>query len=488
MKRKIGILLATAALPLTLAGCFTQGADDADALRVALQFNPVAEFSPYSDDAVLVTRAGGAEMLVGMDEDGMAVPELAESWEVKDARTVVFTLPEGVTFQDGTPVDGESVANSLSRSIGAAARPKGLGSNTLAATATGVREVTVTSDKDDPILVNRFADPGTMILSPGAYTGEAPDPFGHGTGPFTLTTKNPDGTVSAEAFEDYRLGAPATEALTVSFIEDSAARVNALRAGEQDVVKGIPIASRGEIDDDDVSDVDLPRVNLLHFNTTKGVFADEELRTAVAAAIDAEPVVRDIFEGQAANPKGSIFNRSSDWADATPETTVQSGAEGEGKKITLATWDSRPELPDTANLVADQLRKMGFVVAVTVADYNSLEPDMLEGNFDLIVGSRNYMFGASDPVSFLQSDFTCASAYNLSQLCDADIDAEIDEAAELTDPGERLAAAARIGAMIVADGAAVPLAHERLLVGTDGVTGIDLNPMERHLITEKTAK
>lgn len=465
MKRKIGILLATAALPLTLAGEFTQGADGADALRVALQFNPVPEFSPYSDDAVLVTRAGGAEMLVGMDEDGVAVPELAESWEVKDARTVVFTLPEGVTFQDGTPVDGESVANSLSRSIGAAARPKGLGSNTLEATATGEREVTVTSDKDDPILVNRFADPGTMILSPGAYTGEAPDPFGHGTGPFTLTTKNPDGTVSAEAFADYRLGAPATEALTVSFLEDSAARVNALRAGEQDVVKGIPIASRGEIDDADVSDV--------------------APRTAVAAAIDAAPVVRDIFEGQAANPKGSIFNRSSDWADATPETTVQPGGEGEGKKVTLATWDSRPELPDTANLVADQLRTMGFDVDVTVADYNSLEPDMLEGNFDLIVGSRNYMIGASDPISFLQPDFTCASTYNLSQLCDADI----DKAAELTDPEERLAAAAaRIGAMIVADGAAVPLAHERLLVATDGVTGIDLNPMERHLITDKTAK
>lgn len=128
---------------------------------------------------------------------------------------------------------------------------------------------------------------------------------------------------------------------------------------------------------------------------------------------------------------------------------------------------------------------MGFDVDVTVADYNSLEPDMLEGNFDLIVGSRNYMIGASDPISFLQPDFTCASTYNLSQLCDADI----DKAAELTDPEERLAAAAaRIGAMIVADGAAVPLAHERLLVATDGVTGIDLNPMERHLITDKTAK
>lgn len=487
MKRKIGILLATAALPLTLAGCFTQGSDNADALRVALQFTPVAEFSPFSDDNVLVTRAGAAEMLVALDEDGVAVPELAESWDVKDAHTVVFTLAEGVTFQDGTAVDGEAVANSLTKAIDAATRPKGLGSNKLEAKATGELEVTVTSDKDDPILVNRFSDPGTMILSPAAYEGDEPDPFGHGTGPFTLTAKNSDGTVSAEAFENYRLGKPATDALTVSFIEDGGARVNALRAGEQDVVKGIPIASRAEIGDADITDVDLPRVELLHFNTEKGVFADRELRTAVAAAIDAEPVVRDIFEGQAENPKGSIFNRASDWAAKAPETSVVAGAKGDGKKVKLATWDSRAELPETANLVADQLRKLGFEVDVTVADYNSLEADMLEGSYDLVVGSRNYMSGA-DPISFLQTDFTCEGSYNLSQLCNADIDAEIDKAAALTNQEERLAAASRIGADIVADGAVVPLAHEKLLVGTDGVTGLDFNPMERHLITEKTAK
>ncbi|MBC6747551.1 ABC transporter substrate-binding protein [Corynebacterium sp. LK19] len=488
MNRKIGLILATAALPFGLASCFAQGSGDADALRVALQFEPVAEFSPYSDDAVLSTRAGATEMLVAIDDEGTVKPELTEKWEVKDARTVVFTLPDGLTFHDGTPVDAQAVANSLTHAIDAPTRPKGLGKNQLQATATGDREVTVTSDKDDPILVKRFADPGTMILSPAAFEGDAPDPFGHGTGPFELETKNPDGTVSARAFADYRNGKPETETLTLSFIGDSTARTNALRADEQDLVKGLPISSLGGLDDVDVSKVDLPRVNLLHFNTAKGVFADAELRKEVAAAIDPEPVVRDIFEAQAVNPKGSIFNRSASWAAATPETTVKPGPNGKGKEIRLATWDSRAELPEVANLVADQLRKMGFTVDITVADYNSLEADMLEGNFDVIVGSRNYMLGAADPISFLQSDFTCESSYNLSQLCNQTIDVDIEKAAELGDDEERLSAAARIGAEIVADGAVVPLSHEKSLIGAKNVRGIALDPMERHLITEKTAK
>lgn len=490
MKRKIGLLLVSAALPLSLVGCFTQGSDNADALRVALQFKPVAEFSPYSDDASLATRAGATEMLVSIDADGTIKPELAEKWEVKDPRTVVFTLPEGVTFQDGTPVDAKAVANSLMHAIDAPTRPKGLGKNKLHAEATSDREVTVTSDKDDPVLVNRFTDPGTMVLSEAAYEGDAPDPFGHGTGPFTLKTKNADGTVSAEAFADYRLGKPATDALTLSFIEDSAARTSALRAGEQDLVKGMPIASLNDVGDAEITPVDLPRVDLLHFNTAKGIFADKKLRTAVSAAIDAEPVVKDIFENQATNPQGSIFNRDSEWAKEAPRTTVRplDSKVGEGKKVRLATWDSRAELPDTANLIADQLRKMGFDVDITVADYSTLEKEMLAGSFDVVIGSRNYMLGSADPLSFLETDFTCESSYNLSQLCNPEIDAEIDKASELTDQDQRLAAATRIGAEIVADGAVVPLAHEKQLLGSNGTRDFARDSMERHLITEKTTK
>lgn len=493
---KMGLLLVTAAMPFSLAACFTGGSADADALKVALQFNPVADFSPYSDDATLSTRAGATEMLVAIGNDGSIQPELAEKWEMKDARTAVFQLREGVTFQDGTPMDAKAVAAALQSAIDAPTRPKGLGKADLKATATGDREVTVNSSEDDPVLVQRFSDPGTMILSPAAYEGEAPNPFGHGTGPFTLTTKNADGTVSAEAFDQYWKGAPETKSLTISFIEDAAARTNSLRAGEQDVVKGLPVTALQEIGSDEVTEIDLPRAVLMYLNTKTGVFADKDLRTAVAGAIDTQSVVSDIFEGVAGDARGSIFNRSAQWANIDGDGTFTAEKSplaadpklGEGKTIRLATWDSRAEQPEIANLIADQLRKLGFTVDITVADYNALEKDLLAGEFDAVIGSRNYMLGAADPVSFLQSDFSCEGSYNIPQLCDAEIDSEIAKAATITDPNQRLEAAARIGKDLVADGAVVSLAHEKQLLGAKDVDGLATDSMERHVITEKTSK
>lgn len=75
MKKKLGLAVATLAVATTLSGCFTDaGQANDDALRVALQFKPVADFSPYSDDAMLNLRMGAVETLVTLDEDGKPKP------------------------------------------------------------------------------------------------------------------------------------------------------------------------------------------------------------------------------------------------------------------------------------------------------------------------------------------------------------------------------------------------------------------------------
>lgn len=131
---------------------------------------------------------------------------------------------------------------------------------------------------------------------------------------------------------------------------------------------------------------------------------------------------------------------------------------------------------------------MGFTVDITVADYDSLEADMLKGNLGVIIGSRNYMLGVADPISFLQSNFTCEGSYNLSQLYSQIIDTDIEKAVKLGDDEERLSAVARIGTEIIVDGTVAPLSHKKSLVGAKNVRGIALDPIERHPITGKVAE
>jgi peptide/nickel transport system substrate-binding protein len=118
-----------------------------------------------------------------------------------------------------------------------------------------------------------------------------------------------------------------------------------------------------------------------------------------------------------------------------------------------------------------------------------LEPDLLEGKFDAVVGNRSYLLDSGDPISYLASDLTCGGAYNLSRLCDPAVDAAVGQAAAVTDPVARQAAALKIEDSVLATGALVPLAHERARIGiAPGVTGVPADSFERHLVTRTTRR
>lgn len=486
------VVAGTAALvcSLTIAGCTTpeEGGASGSELGVALPFKPVASLSPFSDDSVLNTRMGVAETLVTLDKEGKPTPWLAESWETVGDDTVVFKLRKDVKFHDGSAFNGEAVANSLQQAFQAASRPKGLGKVDLEFKATGEHEVTVKAAKPDPILVQRFTDTGTVILSNAAYKGEAPSLKGTGTGPFELTDVNAT-EAKAKAFADYWGGTPKLEQLKVQFIEDGSARANAVRTAEVNLAQAVPLAQLGELSELENQSTLLPRGVYLHLNSKKGAFTDPKMRAAAVDAIKSDVIVEKIYEGHADKATGSIFNADATWAkDAKSANSTDGKAEANNKEIRLATWNERPELPEVASVIADQLRSAGFKVDVVVTDYDSLEPDLLEGKFDAVIASRNYQFGAADPVSFLSSDYTCEGSYNLSLYCNAEVDAAVDKALSIADTDKRYAEAANIGAMIVKDNAVVPLAFEHSMLSYKDVNSLNFDPFERRLITNETTR
>ena len=479
----VGISVAAAACTTPEGG----QSQDSSSLAISLPFKPVASLSPFSDDAVLNTRMGIAETLVTLDADGKPQPKLAESWTTPDPNKVVFTLRDGIKFHDGTPVNAESIVTSLHHAWDAPSRPKGLGKKALTFEATGDHEVTVTSEVADPILPQRFADPGTVILSQDAYTGDTPTVKGHGTGPFQLSEVDST-SATATKYADYWDGAPKLERLTVRFIEDGNARANAIRAGEVSMAQAVPIAQLGELRDLTIDSTPLPRGVYLHLNTSKGEFADPAIRAAAAQAVRPDAIVDSIYEGHAGKTHGSLFNEKTEWAShVDSHNNTDNAADAHGKAITLATWKERPELGEVASVVADQLREAGFEVNVVVRDYKSMEPALLGGEYDAVIGSRNYQSGAADPVSFLASDYTCEGSYNLSRYCNPEIDEAIAKADGTTDNEERYTQAAEVGAKIVGDNAVIPLAHEYSINAYDTVSNLNFDPFERLLVTKDTA-
>ncbi|GAA1474982.1 ABC transporter substrate-binding protein [Corynebacterium felinum] len=489
--RRFVAVCATAVLSASLLSACgfekTEMATD-EKVGISLPFKPVGSFSPYSDDALLNTRMGTAETLVSLDSDGKPEALLAQSWTMPDESTAVFNLRQGVKFHDGTELTAEAVVNSLNHAMKASSKPKGLGKKELTFSAVDKHTVHVTSEVPDPVLVQRFADPGTVILSEKAFDGDKVTLINTGTGPFALASFDTDKAEST-AFADYWNGAPLAQGIRTTFIEDGVARANALRGGEVSLAQAVPIAQLGELSDHQVEATPLPRGVYLHLNTNKGVFADPAMRAQAAQFVEAGPIVENIYEGHAAATEGKMFSANASWSkDVISKNSLAGATDPAGAKIRLATWTERPELPEAASVVADQLRKAGFEVEVVAKEYTTLEDALLAGDFDAVIASRNYQLGAADPVSFLSSDYTCEGGYNLSMYCNEEIDKEINDAMNIADLDARYTRAAEIAGKIVADNAVIPLAHEYSLIVFKDLEGVTIDPFERRLITEKLAK
>jgi peptide/nickel transport system substrate-binding protein len=499
VKRRI-LLAATAAATLAgTTGCFAEQATPAAAgdqarLRVGMAFAPDGKLSPYTDDATLVTQLGVAEPLVRLKPDGQAEPALAASWTQPDATTVRLRLRDGVTFHDGTALTAPAAADALTKATAAKPVPRAIASVKLTATAVDDMTVEVRTDKPDPVLINRLASPQLVILAPKAYATSAtsPDPIGHGTGPFRFTTVQGSTAATLERFDTYWGGRPQLSGLDVRFLPDGAARAGALRAGEVDVVNALPVAQLPNITGQRVIEIPLPRTIGLHLISTEGKsFADAGLRAAAKAAVDPAAITGTVYENRADAPTG-LFGPASAWATtgraAVPAVTPAPATDPAGRKVTLATYTDRPELPEVATAIAAAWKARGFEVETVVREYTVLEPDLLAGKFDAVLGTRSYLLDAADPISYLRSDFSCDGSYNLARFCDPAVDTRLNTADALTDLTARQNAALKIEADLTGRAITVPIGHERARIGAaNGVSGLTEDPYERTLVTAGTA-
>ncbi|MFF8842273.1 ABC transporter substrate-binding protein [Streptomyces sp. NPDC015127] len=485
---------ALAACSVLLAGCFAgsgstgagSGGTGDGRVRVAMMQPPRSGLSPLSDDAFKLSRWSAAETLVKLDRDGDAEPALATSWK-QSGRTWTFTVREGVTFHDGTGLTAQSVVTSLKAAANASPKPRILDGVTLDVKALGPRTVAVTTATADPLVPQRLSSPQLSILAAKAYRGKVVNPVGAGTGPFELVKVNGTASATLDRFDDYWGGKARAAGIDVRFVPDGTARAAALRSGEADIVEAVPVSQAQLLDEKLITEVPMPRTNTLYLNTRSGPFQDAALRAAAREAIDAQEIVRSVYEGRADVASG-LLGPALPWA-AKLRQDVRHKAAGDpdGAEITIGTFTDRAELPEVAQILQQQLQAAGFTVKLDVREYANIEQDALAGRFDAFILSRATVLDSGDAAAYLYSDFASEGSFNIPQLADPAVDKALADASGTAVGEARRKAIIGAEAAVLATDAAVPMLHERVVQGdAAGVTGAAHDPRERELVTIDT--
>ncbi|WP_130178833.1 ABC transporter substrate-binding protein [Cryobacterium sp. SO1] len=257
------------------------------------------------------------ESLVSLDSEGTVIPWLADSWTVSpDGLTWEFTLRDGVTFSDGTPLDAAAVQANIAH-----LQDPATGSSTgylALAKVTGTEAVSdsvvrFTLAQPDSALLESLSQPWLGIQSPTALERSQDDNCAApvGTGPFVvdswvkqnaITLVRNDGYTSPPADAEHD-GPAYLDTIVWRFIPDSASRYAALQAGEVDVIDNAQPDTIAQAEQSDsIVHLDAPRPgasNRIELNSGKAPFNDAAVREAFIRSSNVDDAVASLFQGSA---------------------------------------------------------------------------------------------------------------------------------------------------------------------------------------------
>lgn len=317
--RALPALATAAAAAIALTGC-AAGASTASGEGVAggtivyaHQQEPACVFGGWIEQAYL--SANVLDSLVSLDEDGTAVPWLAEDWGVSDdGLHWTFRLKAGVQFTDGSPLTAEAVAANFDHWVndgGNGTALAWLGGYYQQAIAVDELTLQVDLSKPYPRLAETLTQGYFGIQSQQALetrTDEENCTAPIGTGAFVVDHWDRGQEIVLTRNDDYtsppanagHTGPAHVERVVWKFVADPTTRVAALKSGEVDAIYDVPALQWPSTEQAGFTlqkYVTAGRPQQLTFNTAEGPFTDERVRQAFAYALDREALVETIGRG-----------------------------------------------------------------------------------------------------------------------------------------------------------------------------------------------
>ncbi len=490
--KRLGCLTAAAALIGSTALA------DGGRLIVTDAFDIAANWAMYSSESYIGMRSGCYEGLTMVTHDLRVEPLLATSWEQTTPNTWVFQIREGVTFQDGSPLNAEAVAGALTHLLEAPVPARAFSKKVATSVeASGPMEVTVTTPAPQVSMPGRLGAPESSILAPSAYvSADEINPVNHCTGPYKITEIDPKQFIKVDRFDGYWGDAGQIDGADFLFVPDGNTRATMARTGEAHISRLIPATSAAQIasaNGVDATQVKAPRVAEVLLNNGKPPFDNADARRAVRAALDSAGVAAAVYEGLA-TPANDPFRDGEPWDPGAPTITPdlteaaalfeKAGIDPKGLELEFLVYNSKPALGMTAEVLQAALGELGVKVNIRLAAYSALEKDLLAGNHNMAMMSRGYMTDVPEPIGFFTADYSCGGGFNISQHCDAEVDKLIAAAAAEPDSTERYAKYSQIGQYLYDEAVTIFVINETLVDGvSQKVSGYTPHPLNYRVVT-----
>ena len=316
-----------------------------------------------------------------------------------------------------------------------------------------------------------------------------------GTGPYKVKNYFRNQYVRLEKNEDYWKKDAKIKNIIIDLSTDRTGRLVKFFNGECQIASYPEVSQLGLLKENDkryyVKSAEGMNLAYLAFNFQNAVIQDEQIRRAIAQAINRQRIIKTIYHNTATVANNIIPNIS--WASSvnTPDFAYDFNPSEakkvlQDKRLHLNMWVLNEEQVynpaplKTAELIKEDLNNVGVNITIRSVTRTFLidQLNKKSENYDMIL--TGWLAGNLDPDSFMRPILSCNAASemtNLSNWCDEDFDQLMDKALDSPNLWERAHVYNQAQELILSKLPIIPLANmKRVLVVNSRVRHIEMNP------------
>lgn len=391
----------------------------------------------------------------------------AESFEITETADggflATFTIRQGQTFSDGTPVTASDYKYVFDRSIEG---PGYIGlllpfvgiSSTDQIRVTGTHTFEVETTVQSPLFRRflTFQVFGAMNKAEAEANATEDDPWsfayyndkGGGSGPYWVSKFDPDNEVVLEPNPGYwNADALPNAGVIIRPIPDANEKARLISAGEIDVATGIPPKLLAVLADDPNVTIWASQTTGVHYlamNQTIAPMDNLHMRQAIVSAVPYQALIDNVMFGFA-SPASGVVTSNMETHDASIGANFRQDldaarahleASGVGDiTLVLGVRESRLGDQEAAVLIQDALRQIGLAVDVQILPDGDFSGRINANELPLFI--HDWFSWGEDPFYQMRFLTTCGQFVNYARFCDEAYDALVNEGTFTTDPAVR---------------------------------------------------